>query len=143
MSSQPLIIERAFDAPIASVWKALTERELMKQWYFDLPEFKVEVGFKFQFTGGHEDGIQYVHVCEILEVKPERLLKHSWVYQGYEGYSTVRFELFEEGDGTRLKLTHEGLDTFPSNNPDLAKENFVEGWIQIIGTSLKEFLEKQ
>ena len=27
----------------------------MKQWYFDLAEFKPEVGFKFQFMGGTED----------------------------------------------------------------------------------------
>jgi hypothetical protein len=33
------------------------------------------------------------------------------------------------------------LETFPAN-PDFAKENFSKGWNQIIGTSLKEFLEK-
>ncbi|HEY8895376.1 MAG TPA: SRPBCC domain-containing protein, partial [Niastella sp.] len=59
----------------------------------------------------------------------------------YEGNSFVTFELYPEGNGTRLKLTHEGLETFPMN-PDFAKKNFMEGWTQIIGTSLKEFLEK-
>ena len=58
-----------------------------------------------------------------------------------QGNSFVTFELFVEGSKTRLKLTHEGLDTFPKSNPDLAKENFVEGWTSIIGTSLKKFLE--
>ncbi|MEJ2505832.1 MAG: SRPBCC domain-containing protein [Ignavibacteriaceae bacterium] len=55
----------------------------------------------------------------------------------------VTFELFEEGNKTRLKLTHEGIESFGTENPDLAKESFVEGWNQILGTSLKEFIEKK
>ena len=70
-------------------------------------------------------------------------LKHSWRYDGYEGNSFVTFELFDEGDKTRLKLTHEGLETFPANNPDFAKENFAEGWTYIIGKSLPEFVERK
>jgi hypothetical protein len=42
-----------------------------------------------------------------------------------------------------VKLTHEGLETFPQNNPDFAKESFMQGWTYILGTSLKKFLEKQ
>ena len=80
--------------------------------------------------------------CEIVEVIPEKKLKHTWEYVSYKGMSYVTFELFPEGNNTRLKLTHEGLETFPADNTDLAKENFVKGWTEIIGKSLKEFLEK-
>lgn len=55
----------------------------------------------------------------------------------------MTFELFEEGDKTRLKLTHEGLETFPADKPDFARESFAAGWTQIVGSSLKEFVEKQ
>jgi hypothetical protein len=42
-----------------------------------------------------------------------------------------------------MRLTHAGLETFPAaENPDLKKENFEMGWTEIIGTSLKEFVEK-
>src|SRR5690606_10824395 len=109
-------------------------------WYFDLAEFKPEVGFKFQFMGGTEDN-EYLHLCEITEVIPEKKLTYSWRYDGYEGNSFVSFELFEKGDETRLKLTHRGLESFP-NNPDFAKTNFEMGWDQIINTSLKEYLSK-
>lgn len=40
MKPQPFIIERTFNAPVADVWKALTQKELMKEWYFDLSAFK-------------------------------------------------------------------------------------------------------
>jgi hypothetical protein len=50
--------------------------------------------------------------------------------------------LFAEGDKTRLKLTHEGLETFPANNPDFAKQSFSDGWTMLIGTLLKDFVEQ-
>ena len=139
---EPFTIERTYKAPVSLVWKAITQKELMKEWYFDLKEFKPEVGFVFEFYGGPSPEKQYLHRCEIIEVIPEKKLKHSWEYVTYSGKSYVTFELFPEGNSTRLKLTHEGLETFPKSNPDLAEKNFAEGWTQIIGTSLKEFVEK-
>jgi uncharacterized protein YndB with AHSA1/START domain len=140
MESKPIVIERVYNASISKVWKAITDKEEMKQWYFDLAEFQPELGFKFQFIGGTEDN-QYLHLCEVTEVIPEKKLTYSWRYDGYEGNSFVSFELFEKGDETRLKLTHRGLESFP-NNPDFAKTNFEMGWDQIINTSLKEYLSK-
>jgi uncharacterized protein YndB with AHSA1/START domain len=140
-SSPSIILERIFKAPIATVWKAITDRDQMKIWYFDLKEFKPEVGFEFQFYGGTEEK-QYLHLCKVMEVDAKRKITYSWRYDGYEGISFVTFELFEEGNGhmTRLKLTHTGLESFPAN-PDFAKKNFEEGWSHIVNRSLREFLE--
>lgn len=140
MNKTPFIIEKIFDAPVSMVWKAITEKELMKQWYFDLKEFKAEVGFKFQFLGGPSPEKQYLHLCKITEVEVEKKLTYCWRYEGYKGCSYVTFELFPEKTKTKLKLTHSGLETFPANNPDFAKENFAAGWTAIIGTSLKDFI---
>ena len=141
MKQEPFVIERTFNAPIEKVWDAISNKEAMKQWYFDLAEFKPEAGFEFQFDGGPEDR-RYKHLCKITEVIPGKKLRYSWRYDGYEGNSFVTWELFAEGDKTRLKLTHEGLETFPENIPDFAKSNFVQGWTEITGTSLKGFVEK-
>jgi uncharacterized protein YndB with AHSA1/START domain len=141
MNPETIIIERIFNAPIEKVWTAITDKEQMKQWYFDFTEFKPELGFEFEFTGGTPEK-SYLHLCKITEVIAGKKLQYSWRYGGYEGNSFVTFELFAEGDKTRLILTHEGLETFPASNADFAKENFVTGWTEIIGTSLKEFAEK-
>lgn len=141
MSNTPIVVERTYDTHIENVWKAITDNNKMKKWYFDLPEFKPEVGFEFQFYGQGKDGEQYVHLCQITEVVAGKKLTHSWRYDGYEGNSFVTFELFDENDKTRLKLTHAGLDTFPVTATNaFAKENFMEGWTHIIGISLKKFL---
>jgi uncharacterized protein YndB with AHSA1/START domain len=141
MKNEPFVIERTYLATAEKVWKAITEKEKMKQWYFDIKDFKPEVGCDFQFIGGTDEK-KYLHLCKITEVHPGKKLAYSWRYDGYEGMSSVTFELTGEGTSTKVKLTHEGLETFPSNNPDFAKENFEEGWTYIIGTSLKVFVEQ-
>ena len=141
MQNEPFVIERIFNAPVEKVWKAISDKDEMRNWYFDLAEFKPEVGFEFQFEGGPENKT-YLHLCKVTEAVQNRKLTYNWRYEGYEGNSFVTFELFPEGEKTRLKLTHSGLETFPTSNPDFAKENFSQGWDHIIGKSLKEFLDK-
>ena len=141
MNNEPFVIERTFSASVEKIWKAITNKNEMKQWYFDLAEFKAEFGFEFQFFGGPPEK-QYLHLCKITEVVPKKKLTYSWRYDGYAGISFVTFELFAEGNKTRVKLTHAGLDTFPKDEPALAAKNFAEGWTDIIGRSLKEYVEK-
>ena len=142
MKKQAVTIERIYNAPVEKVWKAISDKNEMKKWYFDLAEFKAEVGFEFRFTGGPNDGKQYLHICVITEVIPNKKLTYSWRFDGYPGNSFVTFELFPENGKTKLKFSHTGLETFAeSKNPDLDAKNFAEGWNHIIGTALKEFVE--
>ncbi|WP_084439563.1 SRPBCC family protein [Dyadobacter alkalitolerans] len=143
MEKNSIVTERIYNAPIEKVWKAITDKAQMKEWYFDLSEFKPEKGFKFSFSGG-DDKVQFLHECEILIVEPPKKLAYSWTYPEYEGYSVVTFELFEEGPKqTRLKLTHEGVDSFPKNNPNFAVSSFTGGWDFILGQSLKKYVETE
>jgi uncharacterized protein YndB with AHSA1/START domain len=138
-SPAPLVLERTFNAPVATVWKAITNRDEMKKWYFDLKEFKPEVGFQFQFSVEHE-GMVFDHRCRVTAVVPNQKLAYTWRYEGHPGDSLVTFELFPEGNRTRVRLTHEGLETFPAL-PAFAPKNFMEGWTDLIGSRLKEFVE--
>ncbi len=137
--AEAVVIERTFNAPVGRVWKALTDVEEMRQWYFNLKQFKAEVGFEFDFVVEHE-GTTYHHLCKVTEVIPEKKLAYTWRYKGHEGDSLVTFELFADGDETRLKLTHQGLETFPKTAA-FARKNFEAGWTAIIGSELKQFLE--
>ena len=139
--TEAVVVERTFKAPVAQVWNALTDVEQMRQWYFDLKEFKPEVGFEFEFTVDHE-GVTYHHLCRITDVVPEKRIAYTWRYKDEPGDSLVTFELFDEGKNTRLKLTHTGIDTFPKT-PAYARKNFETGWTAIIGSELKQFVEKK
>lgn len=139
----PVVVERIYNAPVEKVWKALTRSEEMKQWYFDIPAFNPVPGFEFQFYGEGKAGEKFLHLCKITDVIENKLLRHSWRYDGYEGISIVTFELSDENGGTKLRLTHEGLGSFPKTaNDDFAPGNFEEGWNYITGISLTDFLEK-
>lgn len=142
MSRQPLIKEVIINAHASKVWEAITNKDKMKDWYFNIAEFKPEVGFEFQFTGQGQKGEQYLHLCKITEVIQGKKLSYSWTYENYPGTSLVTFELFSEGSQTRVKLTHAGVESFATDNPDFEKENFNEGWTYLITKALKEFAEK-
>ncbi|HJT72563.1 MAG TPA: SRPBCC domain-containing protein [Chitinophaga sp.] len=142
MKNEPFVIERTYSAPVDKVWQAITDKEQMKEWYFTLDDFKAEVGFEFTFPGQGTKGEKYIHLCKITEVDPGKKLTYSWRYENLPGNSFVTFELFGEGDKTRLRLTHAGLETFATDNPDFAKESFAKGWTELIGNLLKAYVEK-
>ena len=142
MTNEPIFMDVLVAAPVSTVWNALTNAEEMKAWYFDLPGFTPAVGYEFTFTGGTEEK-SYLHLCRVTEVVEEKILTYSWRYDGYAGNSFVTWELFAEGEKTRVQLTHAGLETFPEENPDFAKQNFVEGWNAIVNTSLKKYVEEK
>jgi uncharacterized protein YndB with AHSA1/START domain len=138
--SDAVVVERTFNAPVTRVWQALTDVEQMRQWYFDLKEFKSQVGFEFEFIVEHE-GTTYHHLCQVTEVIPQQKIAYTWRYNGEPGDSLVTVELFDEGKKTRVKLTHTGIETFPKM-PAFALKNFEAGWTAIIGSELKQFVEK-
>jgi uncharacterized protein YndB with AHSA1/START domain len=144
MKNEPIVLERVLQAPVSKVWKAITDARQMKSWYFDIAEFNAEPGFEFVFHGG--DGQQqWAHYCKVVEVIKEKKLSYTWTYKDEfpDAETIVTFELFDQGDNTtRLRLTHEGVNKLPQDNKNFRRGSFVEGWAQIIGTSLKEYVEK-
>ena len=141
MNNEPIVIERTLNAALPVVWRAITDLDDMKQWFIKPASFRPEVGFEFQFLEGSEEK-KYLHLCRITEVVVGKKISYTWRYDGYAGNTLVTFELFAEGDKTRVKLTHAGVDTFPASNPELSKDNHKEGWTYLVGTALKKFVEK-
>jgi uncharacterized protein YndB with AHSA1/START domain len=141
MKTEILVVEKEYEASVESVWQALTDKVKMREWYFNVDDFKPEPGFEFRFKGQNE-GREFQHICVVSEAVLNRQLKHSWRYENYSGESEVTFEFISEGHKTRLILTHEGLETFPQHNPDFAVKNFSFGWNHILGIALPEYLDK-
>jgi len=135
----PFELEQVYDAPIEKVWQALADENKMRVWYFgQLRQFRPFVGFAFVFSN---DGSGFQKEWRVTKVEDGRLLAHSWIYKGFPGSSEVSFELMDEGHKTRLKLTHTGLESFPPD-PHFGRIRFENGWKQILGSNLKNYLEK-
>jgi uncharacterized protein YndB with AHSA1/START domain len=139
--AEAVVVEWTFNAPVARVWKALTDADEMRVWYFDLKQFKPERGFEFEFSVEHE-GVKYHHLCRVTEVISQKKIAYTWHYKGEPGDSLVTFELSADGNKTKLRLTHEGLETFPKT-PAYARKNFETGWTELIGSELKRFVQSK
>ncbi len=143
MDTKAIVVEQTFNAPIAVVWKAITDKDQMRQWFFDpIAEFEPKIGFETQFKVRCEDQ-EYVHLWKVTNVVPERRIAYQWRYGGYPGNSLVTWELSEVRDGTNLTLTHEGHETFPQDDPIFSRESGQAGWEYFLQESLKAFLERQ
>jgi uncharacterized protein YndB with AHSA1/START domain len=141
MSSEPIIVEQVFDATIRQVWEAITEPNQMRKWFFEeMGSFKPEVGFSTEFDVSF-DGKHFIHQWKVTEVLPQRRIAYDWRYRGYPGDSRVTWELTSESRQSRLRLTVEGLETFPQDMPEFTRESCIQGWTYFIGERLKKCLE--
>ncbi|MBI4861730.1 MAG: SRPBCC domain-containing protein [Candidatus Riflebacteria bacterium] len=139
--AKPIVVSQIFDVSIERVWQAVTDRDQMIKWCFaEIPSFKPVVGFHTRFTvkGGDRD---FVHVWKITDVSAAKRISYAWSYEGYPGSSQVTWDLSSESGRTKLTLTHQGMETFPQNIPELTPESGTAGWNYFVRQSLKKYLE--
>ncbi|KUG25542.1 hypothetical protein ASZ90_004635 [hydrocarbon metagenome] len=141
-NNEPIIVEQIFENNIQRIWNSITDIKEMHNWYFEnIPSFLPEVGFKTQFNIQSEER-NFLHIWQVIEVIPARLIKYNWKYEGYNGDSNVTFELFDQNDKTKLRLTVEILEDFSEDIPEFRRESCINGWNYFIQNRLKEYLEK-
>jgi len=137
----PVIIEVIYQASIERVWNAITNLEEMRKWYFNmLEDFQPKVGFRTQFNVVSGDRT-FKHQWEITEANAPNKIIYKWTFNGIPGASWSNFELFAEGEQTKLRLTTTGLESFPKNIPEFTIESCTAGWNYFLGGNLKEYLK--
>jgi len=138
----PITVQYKINVPAEKVWKALTDKKEMKFWYFDIQDFTLEAGKEFNFYEPGEEK-KYHHQCRILEIIPNKKLKHTWSYPELSDVvTTVTWELQKEDIGTLVTLTHDHIEGFDGLGESFSRKSFTEGWNGIIGKSMKDYLEK-
>ncbi|MES2748715.1 MAG: SRPBCC domain-containing protein [Bacteroidota bacterium] len=132
--------EAVFEATKENVWAAITNTEIMKIWYFDMSNFKLEVGNEFTFY--ETDGTSYLHKCKVLHFSENQMLQHTWTHpEQSKGSSVVTWKI-EEVDSNKVKvtLTHEGVESFADAGPNFVPANYQMGWNALVKTSLRNYL---
>ncbi len=117
-------IERVLKAGLEDVYAAWTRAELLAQWYCPNPKLELKVDADVRVGGTYvvEMG-QYVVRGSYTEVDPPHLLEFTWKWdEDTDEPSTVRVELSEVDEGTRMLLLHTGF-----TGPDDAA-NHLQGW---------------
>jgi uncharacterized protein YndB with AHSA1/START domain len=141
-SNHIAIATTTIHAPADSVWKALTDPELIKQYMFGsevTSEWKV--GSTITYAGVYE-GTEYQDHGRILEFKPGQLLRstHFSPLGGKqdipENYHTLTWTLEADGDTTQLTLTQD------NNESEDAARHSEDNWTSVL-QGLKELVEGQ
>jgi uncharacterized protein YndB with AHSA1/START domain len=112
-SDREVRIERVFDSPIERVWEALTEPNLVAQWWgrgnkLVIERMEVERGGHWRFVEHADDGVNGFE-GRYREVTPHERLVQTFEWDGMPGYVAVDTAVFEDlGDG-RTKLVTTSL----------------------------------
>jgi len=140
-TDEPIIVEQIVHASVQNIWNALTDLKVMKQWFFNnIESFKPEVGFETQFMVQVE-GRKFTHLWKLTEVIHNKKITYNWKYLEYSGDSFVTFEIIEENNNIKVKVSTKVVENFPSNIPEFERESGVNGWNYFIKKNLKEYLE--
>ena len=131
-------IEKSIElnAPVARVWRALTDYREFGEW------FRVNLETPFtpgQPTRGHITRPGYEHVVmEVIvrKMEPQRLFSFNWHPYAIDpktDYSTepptlVEFKLENIPTGTLLIVTESGFDSIPAGRRDEAFRMNDKGW---------------
>jgi len=107
-------IVRDYPYPVITVWRALTDPDLVPLWTSTgrggRPEgFKPEVGTKFRFVGKPFPGWDGIVRSEVLAVRAPTLLRYDWRNKETDSPTVVTNTLAEIPNGTRLTWDHSGF----------------------------------
>ncbi|MEC4004721.1 SRPBCC family protein [Flavobacterium sp. SUN052] len=133
-------VTAVFETSKQKVWSAITNPEIMKIWYFDMSNFKLEIGNEFTFY--EPDGTIFFHKCKVLNFEENKLFQHTWTHpEQSKGSSIVTWTIEEIETGKiQVTLSHEGLDTFVDGGEKFEPKNYEIGWNALVKTSLRNYL---
>jgi uncharacterized protein YndB with AHSA1/START domain len=116
-----ILIERIFNAPRAAVWRAMTDPELVAQWWgrghrLDVERFEFKVGGHWRFVE-HADGQLQGFEGRFAEIVPQSRVAQTFEWDGLPGHVALDTMTLEDlGDGrtkvvsTSLFMTAEDRD---------------------------------
>lgn len=138
---EPIVVKIETNASKEKVWKAITEVDQMKKWYFDnIPNFeaKLESETSFNVASTTRD---FYHKWKITEVILNDKIAYTWRYENIEGESLSVFNIEKHENKTILTISCLGLESFPDSIPEFKRENCLAGW-NYFAERLKNYLQK-
>ena len=125
MAAQPIVVEQTFTVPVERVWRAITDEREMPRWFFERIA---------SFRRRHPDAVKHQR-----GEGPQKIV-YDWSHPGIPGAAVVTWELSKAGEGSHLRLTFTGIETFPQDDPAFTREACTGGWEYFLGR-LKRFVE--
>jgi len=141
-------LERTYDAPVARVWKALTDECAKQKWFAGTPgrwellerHIDVRVGGSERLKGRWEGGVVSTFDANYHDVIPNERLIYSYVMHLDDkkiSVSLATMQLKAEGGKTTLKVSEQGafLDGYDDAG---SREHGTGHLLDALGASLKD-----
>jgi len=129
-------------APVSDVWRALTDPQLIKQYFFGVePLGDWREGNAILYKGKWQ-GKKFESKAKVLQLEEQKLLKYSYwsnmsgLPDVPENYHIITYYLEKEDDHTVLTMTEENLD-----NEEMM-ERSSKLW-DMVFQNLQQLLEKE
>ncbi len=131
-NDKSLTVSKTINADKATIFKALTDEEIMAKWFCAGPDgwsstvkSDTKLGGSYQVDMHNGEGETYTHTGTYKEVTPNDKIVFSWNSQAVDD-TLVTITLTETEGGTEVKLVHEFLPN------DQMVENHTNGWTVIL-----------
>jgi uncharacterized protein YndB with AHSA1/START domain len=141
-------LERTYDAPVARVWKALTDEKAKAKWFSGTPgrwellerQMDVRVGGTERVRGRWEGGVVSTFETTYHDVVPNERLVYSYVMHLNDrkiSVSLATLQLKADGAKTTLKVCEQGafLDGYDDSG---SRERGTGYLLDALGASLKD-----
>jgi uncharacterized protein YndB with AHSA1/START domain len=129
-------------APVNNVWRALTDPQLIKQYFFGVETFGEWKEGNTILYKGEWQGKKFESKAKVLQLEDQKLLKYSY-WSNMSGlpdvpqnYHIITYYLENEEDHTALTMTEENLD-----NEEMM-ERSSKLW-DMVFQNLQQLLEKE
>jgi uncharacterized protein YndB with AHSA1/START domain len=131
-ATRSLRLEREFRAPVAQVYAAFTQPDLLQKWWgpegVTVPDFTMDVreGGQWRTTMRNDDGDSWTVSGAYVELREPHRLAFTWAWEenGQRGHETlVEIDLVASATGTRLSLLQSVFETRD------ARDKHEQGWI--------------
>jgi uncharacterized protein YndB with AHSA1/START domain len=112
-----LKIERTYDAPIAAVFDAWTQEEVLRRWFhaevgWETSEASVDLQVGGEVRVVMRDpatGSEYGGGGRYTEIDPPRRLAFTWLWDGNPKRQLIEIDFEEAGGVTTVRFTHRDL----------------------------------
>lgn len=132
----------AIEASVKQVWNALTDPELIKEYFFDTETTTDWKKGSPVYFRGVWDGVPYEDKGIILDIEPLKFVTYSYwsSFSGTEdkpeNYANITYELQDKGETTVMTVIQEGF-----KNKE-AQEHSEQNWSYVLD-SLKKLVEEE
>ncbi|MFN8890632.1 MAG: SRPBCC family protein [Cyclobacteriaceae bacterium] len=141
METLTLNLSFLINVPVQKVWTALTDPEIVKQYFFGTKlQTSWKIGDPITFSGEWE-GKEYIDKGTVLQIETGRLIAYNY-WSSFsdkedkpENYANITYQLEQEGNQTKLTIQQDSI----ADQQALAHSE--QNWKMVVN-SMKELIEK-